>query len=248
MSNQLTFIAPNWSAPKQVKAYTTTRLGGFSLAPYDGFNLADHVGDDPQCVIKNRILLKKTLHLLPNEPQWLTQIHGIEVADFDKNVRCADAIYTREINQVCVVMTADCLPVLFCNRAGTEVAAAHAGWRGLAQGVLEATIQRFQSPHNEIIAWLAPAISAQAFEVGEEVYDAFVKVLPQARFAFTPTRPKHWLADLYLLARQKLEHIGIKAIYGDNFCTYQNAYQFYSYRRDKVTGRMAHLIWIADIK
>lgn len=248
MSTKPIFIAPNWPVLPHIKAYSTTRYGGFSQNPYNSFNLAQHVGDDPQSVIKNRKLLADTLHL-PNEPLWLEQVHRTDVAvvtNNHSNTTCADAIYTREFNQVCVVLTADCLPVLLCNQAGTEIAAVHAGWRGLAQGILEATIQHFRSPHSEIMVWLAPAISATAFEVGQEVYDVFVNFLPQAQFAFTATRSNHWLADLYLLAQQRLKHIGITKIYGGNFCTYCDKDQFYSYRRDKVTGRMAHLIWMTQ--
>lgn len=241
----LEFITPEWSAPASVRAYTTTRHGGFSQIPYHGFNLAEHVGDDPDVVMKNRALLRTALNL-PSEPIWLQQVHGIHTvpARLENLNSCADAIFTTEINQVCVVMTADCLPVLFCDKAGTRVAAAHAGWRGLAGGVLEATVRALAVPPQEILAWLGPAIGAQAFEVGEEVRETFIAQLPQADQAFQSTRPQHWLADLYLLARQRLQHLGIEEISGGTHCTYSDKERFYSYRRDKITGRMATLIWL----
>lgn len=241
----LEFITPEWSAPATVRAYTTTRRGGISQAPYDSFNLAEHVGDDPQAVAANRALLRTALKL-PNEPIWLQQVHGIHTvpAEIENLNCCADAVFTTEINQVCVVMTADCLPVLFCDTAGTRVAAAHAGWRGLAAGILETTVRTLAVPPQEILAWLGPAIGAQAFEVGEEVRETFIAHLPQAAQAFQPTRPHHWQADLYLLARQRLQHLGLTRIYGGNHCTYTDKARFYSYRRDKTTGRMATLIWL----
>lgn len=241
----LEFITPNWSAPATVRAYTTTRHGGFSQIPYHGFNLAEHVGDDPDVVVKNRALLRTVLNL-PSEPIWLQQVHGIHTvtARLENLNSCADAIFTTEINQVCVVMTADCLPVLFCDKAGTRVAAAHAGWRGLAGGVLDATVRALAVPPQEILAWLGPAIGAQAFEVGEEVRETFIAQLPQADQAFQSTRPHRWLADLYLLARQRLQHLGIEEISGGTHCTYSDKERFYSYRRDKITGRMATLIWL----
>ncbi|MDM8559378.1 peptidoglycan editing factor PgeF [Candidatus Parabeggiatoa sp. HSG14] len=238
-------ITPNWPAPAKVKAYTTTRCGGHSQSPYNGLNLADHVGDDTEAVIANRTELVETLNL-PLEPIWLQQVHGTQViAGYSKNRGCtADASFSTLPGQVCVVMTADCLPVLFCNRVGTCVAAVHAGWRGLAGGILEATLQRLNMPAENILVWLGPAIGPQAFEIGDEVYKAFVDFLPQAVDAFKPSRKGHWLADLYLLARQRLAHQGVTAIYGGDFCTYTDVERFYSYRRDKVTGRMASLIWL----
>jgi hypothetical protein len=240
----LKFITPIWPAPSQVKAYTTTRHGGYSKPPYDGFNLADHVGDNAEAVAANRAALVEALSL-PSEPVWLKQVHGIQIvtANSDNGNCTADAAFATAPGQVCVVMTADCLPVLFCDRAGTRVAAAHAGWRGLASGVLEATLQRLELSAEGVLVWLGPAIGPQAFEVGHEVRAAFMDFLPQAAQAFRPSREGRWLADLYLLARQRLAHQGVTAVYGGDFCTYTEK-RFYSYRRDKVTGRMASLIWL----
>jgi hypothetical protein len=241
-------IIPNWCVPSQVRSYTTTRQGGCSQSPYTSFNLADHVGDDPNAVIANRATLKQTLQL-PTEPIWLTQVHGIETVSAMADCRgcTADASYTRQPNQVCVVLTADCLPVLFCDRKGTQVAATHAGWRGLAAGILEATVQRFSVSPPDILVWLGPAISVQAFEVGEEVREVFIKNSAQAVSAFKFQRTGHWLADLYLLAKQRLHDCGVTEIYGGDFCTYMDATRFFSYRRDKVTGRIASLIWLKDM-
>jgi hypothetical protein len=243
----LEFIVPHWPALPHVKAYTTTRHGGYSQAPYHGFNLADHVGDDPQVVIANRVLLSDTLKL-PSEPLWLKQVHGTDTIAAEANpVGCvADAAYTTTLEKICVVLTADCLPVFFCDRAGTRVAVAHAGWRGLAAGVLEVTLQQLSLPPQEVLVWLGPAIGPQAFEVGEEVYQTFLNHRPQAEVAFTPTRPHHWRADLYLLARQRLAQQGVTAVYGGDCCTYTEVERFYSHRRDKVTGRMASLIWLGE--
>ena len=240
----LKFITPNWPAPPQVRAYTTTRYGGCSAPPFDGFNLADHVGDEAGAVAANRTALIKTLKL-PSEPVWLKQVHGIQTLSANhNNTNCvADAALATEYGQVCVVLTADCLPVLFCDRAGEKVAAAHAGWRGLAGGVLEATVQHLDVPASDILVWLGPAIGPYAFEVGDEVREAFLDFSPQAASAFKPSRDGHWLADLYLLARQRLAQQGIMAVYGGGFCTYTEIERFYSYRRDKITGRLATLIY-----
>lgn len=240
-------ITPNWPAPPQVKAYTTTRHGGVSHPPYDSFNLAEHVGDDAQAIANNRAILAETLKL-PTEPIWLNQVHGTQaIAAQPTYFNCsADATYTNQLGQVCVVLTADCLPVLVCDRHGTTVAAAHAGWRGLAAGILEATLQHFQVPAQDILVWLGPAIGPQVFEVGDEVRTTFIQVLPSAQSAFTPSRPGHWLANLYHLAQQRLSQQGVTHIYGGDFCTYTDPERFYSYRRDKVTGRMASLIWLRD--
>lgn len=242
------FIVPDWPAPPRIRAYTTTRQGGCSQPPYASFNLADHVGDDPNAVSANRKLLRQKLNL-PAEPLWLTQVHGTHTVVAEKTITpycSADASYTTEFNRVCVVLTADCLPVLFCDREGTQIAIAHAGWRGLAAGVLESTLAHFNTPPPNILAWLGPAIGATAFEVGNEVREAFIHYLPHVIQAFKAHGTGHWWADLYLLARQRLNHYGVTAIYGGNFCTYTHAEHFYSYRRDKMTGRMASLLWMAD--
>jgi hypothetical protein len=240
-------ITPDWPAPPWVKAYTTTRLGGHSISPYDSFNLADHVGDDPINVAANREQLIHTLNL-PSAPLWLTQVHGccVVAAEASQVGKQADAAYTDQKGQVCAVLTADCLPVLFCDRAGTRVAVAHAGWRGLAAGILEATVRHLEVPPSEILVWLGPAIGPHAFEVGDEVREAFITTLPQAALAFTAHRYHHWLADLYLLARQRLAQHYVTAVYGGNYCTYTDSKHFYSYRRDNVTGRMATLIWLVN--
>jgi len=252
-------IIPDWPAPAKVRALQTTRLGGFSAAPYDSLNLGSHVGDSPLRVARNRISLNS---LLPSEPVWLEQVHGVVVADADK-ASCrtvADACIARHSASVCVVMTADCLPVLLCDLQGTVVGAAHAGWKGLAEGVIEATVQAMGVAPQEIMAWLGPAIGPQAFEVGEEVRAEFVKADPQAAAAFTPSPlqgeaspvlslPKEaeggkYLADLYALARLRLNALGITQIYGGDRCTYSEAETFFSYRRDGVTGRQSTFIWL----
>jgi len=237
------FIFPDWPAPKNIKAVTTTRIGGHSQVPFDSFNLAAHVDDDPDTITQNRKTLITTLQL-PAEPVWLEQVHSAIVIDTSTQDRKADASVATQTGCVCAVMTADCLPVLFCNQQGTQVAAAHAGWRGLADGILESTVKTMKSPANELMAWLGPAIGPDVFEVGDEVRDAFINYLPQAEQAFRQTRPGHWLADLYLLARQRLAQQGITEIYGGDFCTYTEKKRFYSYRRDGKTGRMASLIWM----
>ncbi len=238
-------IKPDWPAPAAVQALVTTRAGGVSLPPYDSLNLGDHVGDDPVAVVLNR----QRLHaLLPAEPRWLKQVHGTVVAKADMIVEPveADAAVSFTAGMVCAVLTADCLPVLFCNRQGTRVAAAHAGWRGLAAGVLEAAAAAMQCPSSDILAWLGPAIGPQAFEVGEEVREAFVRDLPAAAGAFAPRQSGKWLADIYELARLRLARAGVREVYGGGLCTYSDSERFYSYRRDKATGRMAALVWLGD--
>jgi len=236
-------ILPDWPAPVRVKGLMTTRAGGVSQAPWAGLNLGDHVGDDPERVAANRARLR--LHL-PAEPGWLKQVHSARVVELGREPNPeADAAFTRQPVQVCAVLTADCLPVLFCDRAGSVVAAAHAGWRGLVGGVLEATVAAMQVPPDEVLAWMGAAIGPQAFEVGDEVRQAFVAQHAAASGAFVPQpTPGKWLADIYQLARIRLEHAGVQAIYGGGRCTYQEAETFYSYRRDGVTGRMASLIWL----
>ena len=245
MSDGLEFIIPEWPAVEHVRALVTTRTGGVSQGAYNSFNRAAHVEDDPLAVEQNRQLLMQALQL-PSEPVWLNQVHGVTVINAaDKNHPDADAAYTELKNTVCTVMTADCLPVLFCNRTGTRVAAAHAGWRGLEAGVLEATVEALGEAPENLHAWLGPAIGPAHFEVGDEVKLAFERHLPEAAEAFVATRPGHWLADIYLLARQRLHHQGIASVSGGGLCTYEDAQRFYSYRRDGKTGRMASLIWMS---
>ncbi|PKO63477.1 MAG: peptidoglycan editing factor PgeF [Betaproteobacteria bacterium HGW-Betaproteobacteria-17] len=236
-------IRPDWPAPARVKCLMTTRAGGVSQAPWGSFNLGDHVGDDPAHVAANRARLGRQL---PAEPGWLRQVHSARVVELGREPdREADAALTRQAAQVCAVLTADCLPVLLCDRAGSVVAAAHAGWRGLAGGVLEATVAAMQVPPQGILAWMGAAIGPQAFEVGDEVRQAFVAQHAEASGAFVPQpAPGKWLADIYQLARIRLEHAGVQAIYGGGRCTFNEADHFYSYRRDGVTGRMASLIWL----
>lgn len=236
-------IVPEWPAPATVHALQTTRHGGFSLPPFDSLNLGTHVGDNAWTVAANRQQLNA---YVPAEPVWLEQVHGTEVVIAEQSgcVPRADACVARKAHAVCVVMTADCLPVLFCDDAGTVVGAAHAGWRGLAEGVLEATIAAMQVPGARIMAWLGPAIGPQAFEVGEEVRERFLAQDARAEFAFTPKAGKY-LADLYLLARQRLDALGVYRVYGGDFCTWTESERFYSYRRDGQTGRMASLVWLS---
>jgi hypothetical protein len=244
-------IIPNWPAPVNVKALQTTRAGGISSAPYDSFNLGDHVGDAPLAVGRNRILLNT---LLPSEPVWLEQVHGTVVANADR-ASClpqADACIARHRAAVCVVMTADCLPVLLCDTQGSVVGAAHAGWKGLVAGVIESTVQAMDVAPQDLMAWLGPAIGRDAFEVGAEVRAAFLAIQPQAASAFTPSpfkgegggEGKKWLADIYALARLRLNALGITRIHGGGHCTYRERERFFSYRRDGVTGRMGTFIWL----
>ena len=238
------YITPDWPAPANVKAVVTTRDGGCSTGPYQGLNLGDHVGDDPAAVMANRQSLADKFKL-SKTPQWLSQIHGIRVvkAVGDGAVPEADACWSDEAGQPCVVMTADCLPVFFCDRQGEKVAVAHAGWRGLADGVLEQTLSLFTDP-SEVIAWFGPAIGPDAFEVGGEVREQFCLALPESETAFKPsTNPGKWFADIYQLARLRLQRAGVTDISGGQFCTYSDSERFYSYRRDGVTGRMASIIW-----
>ncbi len=238
-------VRPDWPAPLGVRAASTTRAGGVSEGDWAGLNLALHVGDDPRRVALNRERLRQALQL-PAEPAWLRQVHGCDVAELGRAAAAceADAAFADTPGQVCAVLTADCLPVLFADRRGRAVAAAHAGWRGLAAGVLEATLARFDDP-GEVIAWLGPAIGPAAFEVGDEVREAFLSADPGASGAFVPHRGR-WRADLYALARRRLAAAGIGGVYGGGRCTYSEPRHFYSYRRDGRTGRQASLIWIEE--
>ncbi len=238
-------IIPDWPAPANVKTLQTTRVGGNISAPYDSFNLGDHVGDAPMTVVRNRMLLNT---LLPSEPVWLKQVHGTVVANADM-ASClpqADACIARHRDAVCVVMTADCLPVLLCDTQGSVVGAAHAGWKGLAAGVIETTVQAMDIAPQNLMAWFGPAISQQAFEVGEEVRALFVDADPQAAAAFVSGQNGKWLADIYALARLRLDVLGIAQIYGGSYCTYRERERFFSFRRDGVTGRMGSFIWLSS--
>ncbi|NOH48777.1 peptidoglycan editing factor PgeF [Vibrio rotiferianus] len=239
-------ILPNWPAPKNVKAFASTRVGGFSSAPYQGLNLGAHVGDDPSIVEKNRAWLAQQANM-PSAPIWLNQTHSTVVAQVSApttQVLDADGVFTSASNVVCSAMTADCLPVLLTNTQGSQVAAVHAGWRGLANGIVENALELFSG---EVMAWLGPAIGPQAFEVGEDVLQAFVDFDSQAHQAFTPRDVEgKWLADMSKLATQRLNKLGITQVFDSGLCTFQDKEDFYSYRRDGVTGRQAIFIWIED--
>jgi YfiH family protein len=240
----LELIYPDWPAPANVGACSTTRSGGVSKGAWASLNLAQHVGDDPEAVAENRRRLRSELALRA-EPNWLEQVHGIQVKSAGSGGSCADACTADEPHGICVVMTADCLPVLFCNRDGTRVAAAHAGWRGLQAGVLEQTASRFDGDPDDVIAWLGPAIGPDRFEVGSEVREAFMASHQSARDHFrASSRQGHWLADLYGLARLRLRAMGITRISGGEHCTASDPGRFFSYRRDGITGRMASLVWL----
>lgn len=235
-------LFPDWPAPASVGACVTTREGGVSLTPYESFNLGDHVGDDPAAVTENRRRLSDTFSI---KPAWLKQVHGVAVAHADPDhVAEADASWSATPGIACTAMTADCLPVLFCDRAGTRVAAAHAGWRGLAAGVLEATLDSLALAPEDVLVWLGPAIGPQAFEVGLEVRDAFTAQHPEAAAAFVPgATPAKLMADIYALARIRLAARGVHAVYGGGLCTVTDP-RFFSYRRTPQGGRFASLVWL----
>ncbi len=248
-------IIPNWPAPKNVHALQTNRKAGYSFAPYNSFNLGGHVNDNPQHVAQNRQLLSD---FLPSEPVWLNQVHGINVVDAAETncVPDADASFTTRKNVVCVTMTADCLPILLCDTAGTQVASIHAGWRSLCDGIIEATILTMHSKvaidSSQLMAWLGPSIGPNAFEVGAEVRAQFMAKDAKSEIAFKPHSDNQvqnkWLCNIYQIATQRLNNLGITQIYGggvdENFCTFTQKEQFFSFRRDGVTGRMATLIWL----
>ena len=242
----ISIIKPNWERPANVSACCTTRGGGVSLKPFDGLNLAGHVGDDDQAVTMNRSLLKDRLSL-PAEPRWLNQTHSIRVVTleasrpFDSEV---DAAITRDVDTIAVILTADCLPILLCNREGTEVAAVHAGWRGLADGIIEKTLDKMDSDPEQLLSWIGPAISQQRFEVGDEVREILVRNNVAAKTRFIANRSGHWLCDLPGLALDILVQQGVGSVRPSGLCSFEDEGQFFSYRREKITGRMASLIWI----
>lgn len=241
---RLELIIPDWNVPKHVQAVSTTRKEGVSRQGFASLNLACHVNDNPVHVEHNRHLLKQRLEL-PVEPEWLRQTHSTTVIDLDHDEsRDGDAAITTTLGKIAVVLTADCMPVLFCNSQGSEVAAAHAGWRGLLKGVLEQTVLQMNSTPEEILAWMGPAIGPQHFEVGEEVRELFIQHTPDNAHFFSLSRPGHYLADLYSIARLRLNKLGIKQVSGGGRCTYSESSTFFSYRREKVTGRQASLIYI----
>ena len=237
------WLVPDWPAPPRVRAFVTTRAGGVSEGDYASMNLGLSSGDDPDRVRRNREILRE---VLPGDPRWLAQVHGVDVADADKEddgIRPrADASVARTPRRVCTVLTADCMPLLLCDAEGKGVAVAHAGWRGLAAGVIENTVRTLGA--RTTLAWMGPAIGPQAFEVGPEVREAFLQHDMAADAAFTGHRPGKYMADLYLLARQRLAKAGVSAVYGGGFCTYNDDQRFFSYRRRKESGRMGAFIWI----
>lgn len=257
----MTWITANFpDLPEQAKARvvagTTTRTDGVSVDCYAGLNLANHVGDEIKNVAANRAILRDQL-ALPSEPYWLNQTHSATVIEIPYQYRYnpsagkdsileADASYTKLVNHVCTVMTADCLPLLIVDEEATKVAAIHAGWRGLAQGIIQSTIDALAIQTDKLHVWLGPAIGPSTFEVGTEVKDAFVAKEPANIEAFVATSPNKFLCDIYQLAKQELSSLGIKHISGGEFCTVSDAQKFYSYRRDGQTGRMASLIWLND--
>lgn len=241
------WIVPEWPAPARVRALSTTRNGGFSAGPYRSLNLGAHCGDAPGAVARNRALLRT---VLPAEPLWLRQVHGSGVlvqdgpsaADPDHPPE-ADARVARAPGLVCAVLAADCLPVLLCDESGTEVAAAHAGWRGLAAGVLESTVRAMRTPPADLLAWLGPAIGAAAYEVGADVRQAFAVHETEGAGAFRPCGSR-WLLDLPAMARHCLARVGVTRVFGEPWCTHADPARFFSHRRDGICGRMASLIWL----
>ncbi len=245
------WILPDWPAPPGVRALSTHRFGGVSAPPYASLNLGDHVGDSPAAVAENRRRLKEAAGL-PEEPAWLKQVHGVTVLDLDADAgnggqrSPADACFTRQ-GRVCAILTADCLPILLASETGDLVAAAHAGWRGLAAGVIEATVRALEVPPDTLMGWLGPAIGPDNFEVGAEVREALLRQDPEAKAAFTPNARGRFMADLPQLARRRLAAAGIGRIYGGGECTHEDADRYFSHRRDGTTGRQATLIWRAGI-
>ena len=237
-------IKPDWPAPKNIVAFTTTRNGGVSYDGCSSLNLGNRNADSADNIATNRKILRTKMQL-PNEPYWINQTHSKIAITIDHHYKIteADASFTTEIDCICVVNTADCLPLLVCNREGTAVAAIHAGWRSLVSGIIENTLDLFPQAPEEILVWLGPAIGPEVYEVGDEVRDAFLEHDPQAELAFKPSPNDRWLMDMYLLARQRLQKKNITAIYGGEFCTYTQNDQFFSHRRDSKTGRQASLIY-----
>lgn len=239
------FLRPSWPAPAAVRGAMTTRAGGVSQGPYASFNLAGHVGDEAAAVAENRRRLRAALDL-PAEPAWLEQVHGIQVVALPgPSQGPADAAVTFTPGSVCAVLVADCLPIFIAGRDGRRVGIAHAGWRGLAAGIVEATVAALECEPGGLVAWLGPSIGPAAFEVGAEVRDAFTARDAGAAAAFRPGRDGRWFADLPALARRRLAGAGVGAVHGGDHCTLSDPARFYSYRRDGATGRMAALAWLA---
>jgi YfiH family protein len=244
------WITPDWPAPSTVRALSTSRQGGVSAAPYASLNLGDHLGDEPASVAENRRRLMAAAGL-PAQPQWLRQVHGTDVVDLDVSSPVdagprgpADACFTRQPRRVCAILTADCLPILVVADTGDLVGAAHAGWRGLAGGVIEALVEALPAPPEQLMAWLGPAIGPQHFEVGAEVRDTLLRNDPGAAASFTANPRGRFLADLGQLARRRLAALGVERIYGGGHCTFAEADRYFSHRRDGTTGRQVTLIWL----
>ena len=239
-------INARWPAPSHIRAVSTTRMGGVSKENYAAFNLAEHVGDDPSDVTANRQILRDILDL-PSEPIWLEQTHStrcvnVDTPDFDRN---ADAALTRQQHRVLAIMTADCLPILICDKQGSEIAAIHAGWRGLANGIIDNTLNQLHQDNNQYLAWLGPAICGRCYATGAEVLDHFVSRYPFAAEAFTQIE-NQWFVDLAQMATLILQDLGLVAVYPSKYCTFEDNSQFYSYRRAAQTGRIATLIWFQE--
>ena len=251
MTSREDLVVPDWPAPPNIRAVVTTRhLPGASKPPFDRFNLGVRAGDDAAAVVANRKALGEML-ALPEEPRWLRQVHGVAVHDADALLADidpeADAAVTRQPGRVLAILTADCLPVFLASDEGTAVGLAHAGWRGLSAGVIEATVARLGVAPASLVAWLGPAIGARSYEVGDEVRAAFVDADAGDADAFEPTRPRHWRCDLYALARARLARAGVARVAGGGFDTFSDE-RFYSYRRERETGRFASLAWIEPVR
>ena len=236
---------PAWPAPAGVKAFVTTRAGGVSEGEHASMNLGLSSGDDPARVARNRAIVRARL---PSQPTYMVQVHGVDVADLDRLATGerprADAAVTATRGRAAAVLTADCMPLFLCERSGTRVAVAHAGWRGMAAGVIENAVAALRADAGEIVAWMGPAIGPDAFEIGPEVRDAFLAADPEARAAFRAHTPGKFMADLYTLARRRLARIGVDEVHGGGFCTFHDAVRFFSYRRRKASGRMGAFIWM----
>lgn len=239
------WLVPDWPAPLRVRAFVTTRVGGVSTGDYASMNLGLSSGDAAENVARNRAIVRR---VLPGDPVWLAQVHGVDVADLDapggpERPR-ADAAVTATPGRVAVVLTADCMPLFFCDRAGRRVAVAHAGWRGMSAGVIESAVRAVAADPADVLAWMGPAIGPDAFEVGPEVKEAFERHDPAAHDGFAPGRPGKLMADLYALARRRLRKAGVREVRGGNFCTFSDRARFFSYRRAQQSGRMGAFIWI----
>jgi YfiH family protein len=250
---RLPWVTPDWPAPPNVRSLSTLRMGGVSTAPYESWNLGAHVGDVAASVAENRRRLRVGA-ALPAEPEWLAQVHGRGVHNLDTTASVgaigaaptADAAVTRRAGRVCAILTADCLPVLLASASGDRVGTAHAGWRGLVAGVIEATVDALGGPPEELLAWLGPAIGPRHFEVGAEVREALLVPDPGAAEAFTGNSRGRFMADLYALARRRLARAGVNRVYGGGECTFAGASSYFSHRRDGTTGRAATLIWLEN--